>query len=329
MPVPLKTGEVLRGRYKIISTIGQGGMGCIYLADDTRLEGRQCALKEVEHDRSLPPDLLQEARDQFFREATILARLDHPNLPKVSDFFSTGVRDYLVMDFVPGNDLRSLIIETRQKGHYLQEVEVLNWAAQLADALEYLHSQNPPIIHRDIKPSNLKVTPSGVLKLVDFGLVKVMAPDEVTITVLQGQGTALYTPIEQYGGDSTHTDARSDIYAFGATMYHLLTNQPPPEARTRFLNPESLIAPRQINPQLSPRVERAILWAMNLHPDDRPENIDQFRKSLFGDIPLPVRTFVKNGAETTRELLRTKPDNFLLWGVMGITILTLLLTILR
>jgi serine/threonine-protein kinase len=329
MPVPLKTGEVLRGRYKINGTIGQGGMGCIYLADDTRLEGRQCALKEVEHDRSLPPDLLQEARDQFFREATILARLDHPNLPKVSDFFSTGVRDYLVMDFVPGNDLRSLIIETRQKGHYLQEAEVLNWAAQLADALEYLHSQNPPIIHRDIKPSNLKVTPSGVLKLVDFGLVKVMAPDEVTITVLQGQGTALYTPIEQYGGDSTHTDARSDIYAFGATIYHLLTNQPPPEARTRFLNPESLIAPRQINPQLSSRVERAILWAMNLHPDDRPENIDQFRKSLFGDIPLPVRTFVKNGAETTRDLLRAKPDNLLLWAVTGITILTLLLTILR
>jgi len=329
MPVPLKTGEVLRGRYKIIGTIGQGGMGCIYLADDTRLEGRQCALKEVEHDRSLPPELMQEARDQFFREATILARLDHPNLPKVSDFFSTGVRDYLVMDFVPGNDLRSILIEARQKGHCLQEVEVLNWAAQLADALEYLHSQEPPIIHRDIKPSNLKVTPSGMLKLVDFGLVKVMAPDEVTITVLQGQGTALYTPIEQYGGDSTHTDARSDIYAFGATIYHLLTNQPPPEARTRFLNPESLIAPRQINPQISPRVERAILWAMNLHPDDRPETINHFRKSLFGDIPLPVRTFVKNGAESTRDMLRTKPDSLLLWAVMGVTILTLFLTIIR
>src|SRR5512137_1973013 len=108
MPIPLKAGEVLRGRYRIQRIIGQGGMGCIYLADDLRLEGRQCALKEVEHDRSLPPDLLKEARDQFLREATVLARLDHPNLPKGSGFFSAGIRDYLVMDFVPGKDLRTI-----------------------------------------------------------------------------------------------------------------------------------------------------------------------------------------------------------------------------
>src|SRR5512135_2584512 len=106
MPVPLKAGEVLRGRYKIRRIIGQGGMGSIYLADDIRLEGRLCALKEVEHDRSLPADLLREAREQFLREATVLARLDHPNLPKVSDYFSNGPRDYLVMDYIPGDDLR-------------------------------------------------------------------------------------------------------------------------------------------------------------------------------------------------------------------------------
>src|SRR5512135_601479 len=115
MPVPLKAGEVLRGRYKIRRIIGQGGMGSIYLADDLRLEGRLCALKEVEHDRSLPADLLKEAREQFLREATVLARLDHPNLPKVSDFFSIAGRDYLVMDFVPGKDLRTLMTEARQK----------------------------------------------------------------------------------------------------------------------------------------------------------------------------------------------------------------------
>ncbi|MFZ6018291.1 MAG: serine/threonine protein kinase, partial [Chloroflexota bacterium] len=226
----------MRGRYRIVRIIGQGGMGSIYLADDLRLEGRQCALKEVEHDRSLPPDLLQEAREQFLREATVLARLDHPNLPKVSDFFSTGSRDYLVMDFIPGRDLRTLMLEAKQQNRFLSEAEVLNWADQLASALSYLHSQNPPILHRDIKPSNLKVTPSGLLKLVDFGLVKVLAPGEVTITVLQGQGTALYTPLEQYGGDSGHTDVRSDIYAFGATLYHLLTNEPPADARERFLD---------------------------------------------------------------------------------------------
>src|SRR5512133_1428430 len=279
MPVPLKAGEVLRGRYKIRRIIGQGGMGSIYLADDLRLEGRLCALKEVEHDRSLPVELMREARDQFLREATVLARLDHPNLPKVSDFFSIGSRDYLVMDFVPGKDLRTLMLEARHAGTFLAENDVLNWSSQLADDLAYLHSQNPSILHRDIKPSNLKLTPSGMVKLVDFGLVKLLAPGEVTITVLQGQGTALYTPLEQYGGDSGHTDLRSDIYAFGATLYHLLTNRSPVDARERFLNPDSLIPPRQINPGVSPRTERAIQWAMNLHPDERPAGVDQFRQS--------------------------------------------------
>ena len=237
MPAAIKNGEVLRGRYRINRIIGQGGMGSIYLADDLRLEGRLCALKEVEHDRSLPPELAKQAREQFLREATVLARLDHPNLPKVSDFFSIGIRDYLVMDFVPGKDLRTLMIESRHKGDFLPEREVLSWANQIADALVYLHSQNPPILHRDIKPSNLKLTPSGLVKLVDFGLVKILASDEVTITVLQGRGTALYTPLEQYGGDTGHTDARSDIYAFGSTLYHLLTNHAPIEARELLLKP--------------------------------------------------------------------------------------------
>lgn len=115
MPLPLRSGDVLRGRYRVNKIIGQGGSGSIYLADDLRLDGRQCALKEVEHDLSLPEDLLTEAREQFLREATVLARLDHPNLPKVSDFFSINERDYLVMDFVPGEDLRTLMIKAKQK----------------------------------------------------------------------------------------------------------------------------------------------------------------------------------------------------------------------
>jgi serine/threonine-protein kinase len=283
----------------------------------------------VEHDRSLTPELLQEARDQFFREASILARLDHPNLPKVSDYFSIGARDYLVMDYVPGNDLRTLIIETRQKGQFLTEDVVLGWAAQLADALDHLHSQSPPLVHRDIKPSNLKVTPSGVLKLVDFGLVKVLAPGEVTITILQGQGTALYTPIEQYGGDSSHTDVRSDIFAFGATLYHLLTNQPPSEARARFLAPDDFISPRQVNPNISLRCERAILWAMSLHPNDRPESISQLRKSLFGDMLPPQRTPRIEVSSFPSSLLNTRPDGILFWLAMAVSGLTLLLTLFQ
>jgi serine/threonine-protein kinase len=162
-------------------------MGCIYLADDLRLEGRQCALKEVEQDVSLSAELVKQAREQFFREATVLARLDHPNLPKVSDFFSIAGRDYLVMDYVPGKDLRTLMNEARQKGTFLPETDVLAWADQLADALSYMHGQLPPILHRDIKPSNLKIMPTGLLKLVDFGLVKILASEEVTVTVLKGR----------------------------------------------------------------------------------------------------------------------------------------------
>jgi len=329
MPTPLKADEVLRGRYRITRIIGQGGMGSIYLADDLRLEGRLCALKEVEHDRSLPTDMLKQTREQFLREATVLARLDHPNLPKVSDFFSSSGRDYLVMDFVPGKDLRTLMNEARQKGVFLSERDVLNWASQLADALSYLHSQEPPIVHRDIKPSNLKLTPTGLLKLVDFGLVKILASDEVTVTILQGRGTALYTPLEQYGGDTGHTDVRSDIYAFGATLYHLLTNHPPLEARELFLNPDALTPPRQFNPAISLRTERSILWTMNLHPGERPQDIDMFRQSLLGDwdpisrprSPLPTPTLV--------DLVSSPVERTLIWISASLLLLSLAVTLIR
>jgi serine/threonine-protein kinase len=301
-------------------------MGSIYLADDLRLEGRLCALKEVEHDRSLPTDHMREAREQFLREATVLARLDHPNLPKVSDFFSIGSRDYLVMDFVPGKDLRAIMLEARNANQFLDETDVLNWSSQLADALSYLHSQEPPILHRDIKPSNMKVTPSGVIKLVDFGLVKLLAPGEVTITILQGQGTALYTPLEQYGGDSGHTDARTDIYAFGATLYHLLTNQTPGDARERFLDPERLIPPRHINPDISVRTEKAIIWAMALHPDDRPQTVEMFRESLLGNYQPVTRPISRPAVPVTR-YLRSYPERFLLIVSFGLILLSLIMSL--
>jgi serine/threonine protein kinase len=282
MPLPLKNNELIRNRYQVKKIIGQGGMGCIYLANDIRLSGRLCALKEVEHDPTLAPDLHKQAQDQFKQEATILARLDHPNLPKVSDFFSIGNRDYLIMDYVPGDDLRTLMLKAKHQKKFLLEKEVRSWANQLADALIYLHNQNPPILHRDIKPSNLKLTPNGLLKLVDFGLVKLLAPGEMTITIIQGQGTAIYTPLEQYGGGGLHTDIRSDIYSFGATFYHLLTNTPPADAQARFIEPDNLIAPRKINPNISIQIERTIFWAMQLHPDERPQNMAQLKDYFTG-----------------------------------------------
>ena len=315
MPPGLKLGEVLRNRYKIRERIGQGGMGNIYLADDQRLEGRQCALKEVEYDRNTPKNLLDEARNQFLREATVLARLDHPNLPKVSDFFSISQRDYLVMDFVPGKDLRTILQESRQRNSFIPEDQVLDWANQLMTALIYLHKQKPPLVHRDIKPSNLKITPDGLIKLVDFGLVKILTPDELTVTIIQGRGTALYTPLEQYGDDGRHTDARSDIYSFGATLYHLLTNTPPAEARQQFLNPASLTSIKKINPKISTKTERSVLWAMALHPDERPASIEILKESLFNGREIPVGTQGQSQKTTPsiQQILSRKPDNFLVW----------------
>jgi eukaryotic-like serine/threonine-protein kinase len=329
MPISLQSGEILYERYKISRIIGQGGAGSVYLAEDIRLEGRLCAIKEVNHDLTLPLDLQKQARDQFQREAVVLARLDHPNLPKVSDYFSIGSKDYLVMDFVPGKDLRSLMVEAQQRNEFLDEREILTWASQLADALEYLHNQTPSILHRDIKPSNLKLMPNGLLKLVDFGLVKVLASEEVTLTIIQGRGTALYTPLEQYGGDAGHTDIRSDIYAFGATLFHLLTGKPPMEARERFLHPNNLPSLQEFNPKISPRTERAVQWAMQLHPDERPQNIQDFRKALLGDwtptstakTELPVLTLV--------DLVTLPVERILALISILLLLLSLIVTLLR
>ena len=139
----------------------------------------------------------------------------------------------------------------------------------MLDALEHLHSQDPPVLHRDIKPSNIKLTPRGAIKLVDFGLVKLlMADDSRTVTVVQGRGTVQYTPLEQYGGDTGYTDVRSDIYAIGATLYHLLTGQPPADAKQRFLKPGSLVPVRSLNPAVSATTEQAVMRCMAMHPND-------------------------------------------------------------
>jgi serine/threonine-protein kinase len=291
----LSPNDVLRDRYQVLELIGQGGMGAVYKAEDMRLSGRMCAIKEI-----LPlglgyGDELSAYREQFFQEASILARLDHPNLPKVSDYFSDEGREYLVMDYVEGMDLREIINEARRKGEFLPEDQVMDWIDQLCAALSYLHSRTPPVLHRDIKPSNIKLTPSGHIKLVDFGLVKLLTTDDSrTVTVVQGRGTAQYTPLEQYGGDTGHTDARSDLYALGATCYHLVTLQPPVDARQRFLQPGSLPLPRTINPGLSPALERAILAAMAMHPDDRPPSVEDFHDMLVAthDVVTPGGVYI-------------------------------------
>lgn len=277
----LEPGITLHERYRIIGLIGSGGMGAVYLADDNRLDGRRCAIKETRLLAGLSDQAAQAIRDQFHREANILARLDHPNLPKVSDYFSDGNRDYLVMDYVPGPDLHQMVVDARREDRFLNETTVLAWVSQLCDALSYLHDQKPPVLHRDVKPANIKLTPEGRVKLVDFGLVKPLDPENPkTMTSLHGVGSLPYTPLEQYVDEIGHTDPRSDLYALGATLYHLLTGQEPPSAQARFLNPDVLIPPRRINPAISPEVETVILSAMVLHPHERPASIREWQAIL-------------------------------------------------
>ena len=277
-------GALVRARYRIIQLVGEGGSGAVYLAEDLRLGGRLSAIKEIRPDPYATPSQLEQAYTQFRREALTLAQLDHPNLPKVYDFFVEGGRSYLVMDYVAGPDLRQLVDQTRARGEFLSESVVLDWTWQLLDALEYLHTPIPPVIHRDIKPSNIKLTAQGRVKLVDFGLVKPMDPDDPrTITVARGVGSLPYTPLEQYGGGGEHTDPRSDIYALGATLYHLLTGRAPVTAQQRFLEPGLLTTPHRLNPDIAPHIEKALLAALAMHPDKRPADAAAFRALLQPD----------------------------------------------
>lgn len=313
---PLSPDTTLWSRYHIKELVARGGQGSIYKAEDLRLDGRLCAIKEVVPDIGASKEHQEQTQSQFHREASILARLDHPNLPKVSDFFFYNGRDYLVMDYVPGRDLRQVLEEARANKTFIPEKQILEWANQILDALIYLHRQTPPILHRDIKPANIKLTPNGPLKLVDFGLVKVMAPDDNrTITVLQGKGTVQYTPMEQYGGDTGHTDVRSDIYSLGATLYHLLTLQPPLEAKERFLYPDKSISLRNLNPAITLKTEQAIVHALAMHPNDRPKDVKTFRKELLGDT-----IFIANGISGSwwgREVQTVLSEHATLMAIVG------------
>jgi serine/threonine protein kinase len=262
----LPAGTVLQNRYQINSLLGAGGMGAVYLAQDQRLGPKSVALKE-NFDASL------HAQQQFQFEAHILANLDHPNLPKVTDhFIEPSGRQYLVMEYVEGQDLDSL---GKQRGP-LPEKQVQAWAATLLDALHYLHSRPNPVIHRDIKPSNIKLTPQGVIKLVDFGIAKVHRPGQVTQTAARQAGSPGFAPLEQYGGG---TDARSDIYSLGATLYWLLTGQTPPDA-VELAGGRPLPPPRQLRPDLSPATQSLIFRAMALQADQRFQSAAEMRAAL-------------------------------------------------
>lgn len=273
-------GQVLLDRYDVVGEIGRGGFGAVYLAEDRRLAGRRCALKAIRVPDGLPPSEADALRAAVSREAELLAQLDHPALPGVSDHFELDGVSFLVMDYVPGDDLAAIVNEARARDRHLEEVRVVGWARELCAALQYLHHRQPRIIHRDVKPSNVKLTPDGQVRLVDFGLAIPIGDDGgATLTIRAGGGSRAYQPLEQFG-DSGGIDPRADIFALGATLYHLLCGVPPVDARTRFLSPGSLVRPRELRPDLSPGVEEAILLALALHPDERPRDIRELRHRL-------------------------------------------------
>ncbi len=272
----LSPGTVLQQRYRIKRPLAQGGMGAVYEAEAVHLGNTLVAVKEA----FFSEDWL---REQFQREAATLARLRHPALPKVSDHFSEGAGQFLVMEFIPGDDLRRLLNERlKARGEPFGWQVVAEWADRLLDALEYIHSQRPPVIHRDIKPENLKLTPRNELFLIDFGLAKDATTPTRPGKSLHGY-TLAYAPPEQVKG--TGTDARSDLYSLGATLYHLLTGQRPVDANVReevikYNAPDPLPAADQSNPKVPAEIGQIIVRAMSLNRDERFPNSTAMRQAL-------------------------------------------------
>jgi serine/threonine protein kinase len=270
----LAPNTLLQNRYLIVRLLGQGGMGAVYQATDQRL-GNTIALKQT----FFTDEMMLKA---FEREARLLASLRHPALPKVSDHFTESNGQFLVMEYIAGNDLMTML---EKRGGPFNADQVVEWGDQLLGALAYLHGQHPPIIHRDIKPQNLKMTDQGQIILLDFGLAKGLP--EQTLQFAAGQSiygyTPDYAPLEQIKAEGT--EARSDLYALSATLHHLLTNLTPPSALTRAIavanqQPDPLRPANEINPQVKPAVAQVLVQALGLMREQRPASADVMRKLL-------------------------------------------------
>jgi serine/threonine protein kinase len=264
--MPLQSGSYLKNRYRIESVLGQGGMGAVYEAFDVNL-GVKVAVKE----NLFTTD---EFARQFRREATILASLRHPNLPRVTDHFVIeGEGQYLVMDFIEGMDLRDRL----EQGGPVSEDEAVPWFLAISDALAYLHSRKPPILHRDIKPGNIKVMSGGRAMLVDFGLAKIAEDGGTTSTGAKAM-TPGFSPPEQYG--TGRTDPRTDVYSLGATMYAALTAAIPEDSIQRAMGRERLTPVRKRVPEVSSGVAKVIEKALAVHPEDRYQSVRAMANAL-------------------------------------------------
>jgi len=271
----LTPDTILQNRYRVVRQLGQGGMSTVYEAIDERVSA-VVVLKEA----NIATD--DSSRREFESEARLLANLQHQALPKVMDYFIEGDVDYLVMEYIPGYDLLELL---RRRGAPFHVDLVLHLADELLNVLVYLHGSKPPILHRDIKPANLKLTQREEVYLLDFGLAKGTAGKmEALITNRSVRGyTPFYAPLEQILRQGT--DARSDLYSLGATLYHLLTGTPPIDAPTRDARieggkPDPLLPVQQLNPQVPSGVAGVIHQAMAIRRKDRFQSAAIMRRSL-------------------------------------------------
>lgn len=308
----LKQGAIIHERYVIEGILGQGGMGAVYLAYDQNLD-LKVAIK-VNRDPS------EQASRQFIKEAQLLAKLHHPNLPRVIDYFVTEMDEILVMDYIPGVDLSALI---QEQGAQSFE-KVLTWIEQLGSAITYLHSQKPPVIHRDIKPGNIKLTPGGEVMLVDFGIAKASEITQMTATGATGY-TPGFAPPEQMGG--SRTGPYSDQYSLAATAYYLLSGNQPEDGVQRGLGKETLTPIRQIIKTLPLHVEAALFRALELRPQDRFKDIADFIRALKESEFLPAEGPVipAKTRKLTKEIKSPRRKSWVLGLVGGGVILAILI----
>jgi serine/threonine-protein kinase len=271
--IQLAPGTLLVDRYKITKRIGGGGMGSVYLAEDLNLANRPVAVKEM-IEMFADESARTKAIEDFKREAELLARLDHPSIPTIYQYFfdSNRGRYYLVMKYIDGGDLAA---RQRASGGKVDELTVAKWAMDTADVLDYIHSQNPPIIYRDLKPANLMIDArTNRVMLVDFGIARFVAPTQKGVTAI---GTMGYAPPELFAGN---VEARSDIYSLGATMFHLLTGQDPQDNPLLIFDFAKNPKPRQINPAITPEMEDLICCAVEHKPENRFPSAAAFGEAL-------------------------------------------------
>src|SRR5271163_1749233 len=270
---------IVGGRYRVTKPLGGGGMKLVYLAEDLRLAARPCALAEMV-DSFTSPETQQQAVAAFQREADMLAQLNNEHIPRVFDRFSDQNHHYLVMEFIDGITLEQKL---KDAGGKLSEGEVIDVALQVLDTLEYLHNLEPPVIYRDLKPSNVMLTPSGQVKLIDFGIARLFQPLSNATMI----GTQGYAPPEQYRGK---VEFRSDLYALGATMHHALSGRDPALEPPFSFPPLRSLCP-DVTPALCDLVDQALKYDVILRMADTTEFKDRLNAIKSGTpITMPQRS---------------------------------------